>query len=219
MIIRPIAAVFAALISCLVLIGCRTDNRPMPTRTLIVAVDVSCRVPALLDRYGSLLYQAQRRLRLSDRLIVYRFANSAEPIYEGEPLTGRHNFNDRLGLLLRSSDADPALTTKGTRIDRLWAALTSAVDRQQSRTRALILTDGGVEDQSAASETTTLEAVRRLGAIPSLERLAVIGVEPVYRTQWLGWLVPLGSRAAVRGQSDTTDIAAWLTGAISGGDR
>lgn len=191
---------FIAIAVAAVLAGCA--GQPRKPIILVAAVDVSCAKEELIARYGSELYRIQRSLSGESRLDVYRFAGSAELVYSGKPIFGRHVFNAKIGPMLAGKT--PSLALPGTKPGKLLLAAAGSAGPAQ--TCYLVLTDGGVEDLSPAGLASIREPLKAICQSPTALGLAVVGVRAEHRLFWREQLRPLGEKAVLKGLNDASDV-------------
>lgn len=188
-----------------VLAGCADLNqKPI---VLVAAVDVSCPKKELLARYGSELYRIQSRLSSDSRLDVYRFASSAELVYSGSPVFGRHAFNAKIGPLL--AEPSPSLAALGTKPGSLLEAAAGSAERAPAV--YVIITDGGVEDRSKEELASIGESLKAMASSRNTIGVAAVGVKPEHRLFWRGLLKPLGGKAVLKGLNDASEVPSLVS--------
>jgi len=156
-------------------------------------------------RHADAAHRFQRRLPSGSRVRVYVFAHRVEAVYDGPPLRSRDAFNEALGRSLR--EPSPNIAANGTRTELVLDRLALDAAESDLRLRALIATDGGVEDRSKETMARFREAVRSLAGRKSDTSLMIVGVEPRFRVWWEDLLAPLGPNARVRGTNDWKPLA------------
>jgi hypothetical protein len=189
---------FAMATIIVAMAGCATDHRPHID--VNAHVDVSSPDKGLLDRYGMILYRAQRTLSPQAALSVSAFAGSGQTVYTGKHLSSKGAFNEKVGSELLKSHTRQR--TFGTHPERVLANAAANIGDAPRAVVLLIVTDGGVEDQSQSVVRSITESVEKLRRSRRLRAIVVLGVLPQHRATWEAWLSPLKHRAVVRGLND-----------------
>ena len=180
-----------SMLSLAVMIGCDPSSQVKRVNA-IVAFDVSCPTKARMLRYAQLAYSAERSLPSGSHLRIYTFGHGCYPIYEGQKILGRDAFNSKIGPSLSSPSGQ--LLRAGTQTDVLFERIAADARTWGQSTTVFIATDGGMEDQGPEAIKRLRSAVSALGQ-SHLQVLALVGVEPEFRSQWELWLRPLGVKA------------------------
>jgi len=182
--------------------GCRAPHPPI---RLIVAIDVSDPAEGRLVRYASAAYELESGLGRRDELIVFLFGHGDEMVYEGPGIPDRDAFNEKIASKL--AYIRPAMASPGTLVGGALRSVADEVASSQVPSCAVLETDGGVEDASAAFRSEIGRSLRRLRSSSKLRRLLLLGVDDEWREKWSAWLRPLGGLVVVRGMNDYQDLA------------
>ena len=193
------------LITSVVLTNGCTPITPQAPVQAIFAIDVSCPAKARLIAYASMVYRVQRSLPPGSKESILIFGHRSQIVYEGGRILGRDTFDEDIGKYLSQSHA--VLTQPGTSFDCLFEAIASEVKQTGKPCVIVIATDGGMEDQSSPVMKDLDHAFTYLSH-QQLEGIALVGVNPAFRSEWKGWLRPLGDLARVRGMQDAGDVLA-----------
>lgn len=192
---KPIALIGIGLS---LLSGCsRAHEQPV---LAILAFDVSGSAESKALDYARAVYASQRALPPGSELKAYVFGHGCELVYTGGKITGRDEFNQKVGEALASPSQ--ILRNPGTQTDRLLETVAADAKAAARPVAVLIATDGGMEDQSEVAMRRLRSSLKALAACSDVKVVALLGVLPGYRRQWEEWLAPLGPRAIVRGDRD-----------------
>ena len=193
-------------ISCASLLsgcGSRTPNAGLGSN-IELAIDVSDRNPQRLVAYANAAYRLQRLAGHGSTIRVYEFAHEIEVIYEGPPIKGRNNFNQKVASKL-ASEGDLMLQP-GTRTEVAIDRLVRDASGNQGDHFLIIFTDGGIEDRRSETLDRLRTVLQRAKDSRSVRCLQFAGVNQLWRIQWEEWLKPLGKRGGVRGLDDMDSV-------------
>ncbi len=175
----------------------RVDGTP---GLALIAIDVSDPSPELKIRYAGLAYRAQRSLPAGSHLRIYAFGHGSALVYSGPVIAGRDTFNAKVGPVLENPPGQ--LLRPGTQTDLALEAWATDAGNETCPISMLILTDGGVEDESPPVLSRIRNSVEALAKRPAFARLSFAGVRAEHRQSWETRLAPLGQRARVEGERD-----------------
>ena len=188
-------------------VGCASSQYKSST---VLAIDVSDQTEDRILAYAAQAYRVQAQMDDQDDLEVLAFAHQTDVIFEGHPIYERNRFNGSVASALLSNHA--GLHTPGTKADEILKTLSFIAQARKCSTSMVIFTDGGVEDQSSQALREIRGAIERLSRAANLKLLLVVGVDQQWRSQWEGWLKPLGNKALVAGMNDADQALAELEG-------
>lgn len=166
-------------LSCVAILAAQMQSKQGSVRRVATFMVISIDTSDSGSQQDKLLYGQQamaliRTLdRSRDRLLVIRFDGRAIEIGSEVPVD-----MDAYTFLLRDAILKPS-TSKGTRQSDLFDHLSAEIEKHDIDGFALrlhIMTDGGDDDRSAEAESRYTSAVRRMAALPQLERLTFWGV-------------------------------------------
>jgi hypothetical protein len=174
------------------------SHQAFKTRLDSLWIDLSDQSPDALNWNGGVAFSAQRYMDQNSNLRVFVFAHKFDLAYSGHPMSSRGAFNRAIGRLLNKPT--PGMNALDTHTELALHEI--ATDEFGLDREATIVTDGGVEQQSAKVIGGIRADVQRLATDQHFVRLTVLGVLQQHRKQWEEWLTPLGSRAKVYGRND-----------------